>query len=557
MNNDTLHTTHSHKMQPRQRLFDLLSLERKDILLIIILMGGVGFINLAIPISVQALINTVTMGSLLKPLLIISFMLFVFLLFAGLFYVLEIFIVELIQRRIFCRIATDAADKTQGAKYDAADVDDLQELVNRFFEVTSVQKSVATLLTIGVATILQALVGSLILIFYSLYFAVVVALVMLIIVVIVYVIGRKAPLTAIAESHAKFELAAWLETIARNLNTFKFSSGVSLAQERTHQLAGEYLKKRSAHFRVLIKQYLGGVIIYALGGTAMLALGGTLVIKGQINLGQFVAAELIIFAVLASFLRFIGQLEYYYDLLASLDKIGYIQDLPQEKAPLRQINIERPIKLSAVNLGYDYLRHTASQSGISFTLPPGQSLAVLGVAGSGKSSLAALLTGLRQPEHGHVAFNDMTLEQFNLNQLRQHIGCVGKLEVIDGSIIENVLIGREDLPLSEVTQLLSKLGLMNSINQFKDGLNTSLAVNGSPLSTTQINLLMLARGIIGQPGLLIVDGLLDYLDEADLNRALPLLLGLSECSVIIMTRHAAIAQRCQQILTLELLDHGH
>ncbi|MFJ5447101.1 ATP-binding cassette domain-containing protein [Methylobacillus methanolivorans] len=545
-----------YKMLPRQRLIDLLSLERKDILLIIILMGGVGFINLAIPISVQALINTVTMGSLMKPLLIISFMLFIFLLLAGLFYVLEIFIVELIQRRIFCRIAIDSASKTQGAKYDVASADDLQELINRFFEVTSVQKSVATLLTIGVATILQGVVGSIILVFYSVYFAVVVALVMLIILVIVYVIGRKAPLTAIAESHAKFELAAWLETIARNLNTFKFSSGVRLAQERTGQLAAEYLKKRSAHFRVLIKQYLGGVVIYALGGTAMLALGGTLVIQGQINLGQFVAAELIIFAVLASFLRFIGQLEYYYDLLASLDKIGYIQDLPQEKVSTRHFEIKRPIKLSAVNLGYDYLRHTASQSGISFTLQPGSSLAVLGVAGAGKSSLAALLTGLKQAEQGHVEFNDIALEQYNLNTLRQYLGCVGKLEVIEGSILENVLVGRDDIPLGDVTQLLNKLGLMSSINRLPSGLDTLLAVNGAPLSTTQANLLMLARGIVGQPGLLIVDGLLDYLDEADLNRALPLLLELPACSVVILTRHASIAQRCSQVLTLEVHDHG-
>lgn len=550
MNNDTLH-----KIPPRQRLIDLLSLERKDILLIIILMGGVGFINLAIPISVQALINTVTMGSLMKPLLIISFMLFIFLLLAGLFYVLEIFIVELIQRRIFCRIATDAANKTQGAKYDAADAEDLQELVNRFFEVTSVQKSVATLLTIGVATILQGVVGSIILVFYSMYFAVVVALVVLIILVIVYVIGRKAPLTAIAESHAKFELAAWLETIARNLNTFKFSSGVSLAQERTNQLASEYLEKRSAHFRILIKQYLGGVLIYALGGTAMLALGGTLVIKGQINLGQFVAAELIIFAVLASFLRFIGQLEYYYDLLASLDKIGYIQDLPQEKAPLRQVEVKRPIKLSAVNLSYHYLRHTALQSGISFTVQPGRSLAVLGAAGSGKSSLAALLTGLKQPESGRVEFNDIAIDQFNLNELRQHIGCVGKLEIIEGSIIENILIGRNDIPIGEVTELLGRLGLMSSINQLQDGFNTQLSVNGAPLSTTQINLLMLARAIIGQAGLLIVDGLLDYLDEADLQRALPLMLDLPACSLVIMTRRASIAQHCDETLVLELPDH--
>jgi putative ABC transport system ATP-binding protein len=546
----------SDRLRPQFRLLEILKLERRDVALLFLLMSGVGLISLVIPLAVQSLVNTVTMGGLIKPLLIISIMLFVFLFMAGLFYVLELFIVELIQRRIFVRTAVEVAHKTQSTLFEISREQNLQELMNRFFEVTAVQKASATLLTVGVATMLQGLVGSVVLIFYSAYFTIIVALILLVLVMIVFVIGRKAEVTAIEESHAKFDVAAWLETIARNLNTFKFSAGVDLAIYRTEQLAEIYLKKRSLHFRCLLKQYFGGVLIYAFGGTAMLAVGGALVINGQINLGQFVAAELIIFAVLASFLRFIGQLEYYYDLLAGLDKLGYLQDLPQEEIPENPIDITRPLSLRAVDLGYDFLQHTGHQSGINFQLEAGKSLGVLGSPGSGKSSMAALLTGLKKPDKGRVEYNGVDVGQFSPNQLRKHIGSIGRLEMLEGSIVDNVLIGRRDIPLSKVTALLHQLGLMDLINSLPEGLDTQLAVTGAPLSSTQANLLMLARAVVGQPALLIIDSMFDLLDDDTLARVLPLVLSNQGSSVIILTRKHQIAQQCDQTLSLEVGYHG-
>lgn len=538
-------------MLPSARILDVIKLERRDIYLLLLLMSAVGVLNLAVPVAVQALINTVTMGGVLKPLLIISIMLFVFLFLSGTFYVLEMYVVELIQRRLFIRTALDSAQKAQSAEISVHDHTNMIELMNRFFEITSIQKAAGSLLTVGVASILQGLIGSIILIFYSVYFGMVVGLVILIILFIVFAIGSKAEPTAIEESDAKYSLAAWLETIARNLNTFKFSAGLDLAMQRADQLSHHYLGKRILHFRILMLQYMGGVFVYAVAGTAMLALGGTLVLTGRINLGQFVAAELIIFAVLASFLRFIGQLEYYYELLAGIDKVGYIQDVPQEQSGMHTLPVTGPLRLGVYNLSFDYLQFTANQPGINFELEPGKNLAILGGSGSGKSNLAELITGLRQPSVGHIEYNKIDLRLLDLYQVRKHIGFVAAIEIIEGTILENVRIGRSEIPVEAVASLLDKLGLLVSITNLEQGLETVLTQNGSPLSTTQTRLLMLARALIGNPALIVIDSLLDALSDTDLALVCDVIFQQKQSSLLILTRFPYIAEKCEKVIELQ------
>lgn len=539
------------KPSPFLRALDIVRLELRDIYLLILLMTGVGLLNLAVPVSVQALINTVTMGGLIKPLLVISIMLFTFLFLSGIFYVLEMYVVELIQRRIFINTALDSSRKAQSVERIAHDRLNMAELMNRFFEITAVQKASAMLLTTGMASILQGVIGSLILISYSIYFGVVIVLILIFISVIIFVIGRKAEATAIDESNAKYQMAAWLETIAHNLNTFKFSAGLDLVMKRADDLSANYLDKRKKHFRILVSQYIGGVLLYSLAGTLMLALGGALVIRGQINLGQFVAAELIIFAVLASFLRLIGQLEYYYDLLAALDKLGYIENLVIEKHGSHQLDMQRPLALSVSNVSYEYLQSSPVFRSVSFTLAAGESLAIVGASGSGKSTLAEILTGLRHPTAGHLEYNNIELPLLNLHQVRKQIGFVSKVEIIEDSILENVRIGRSDISVDSVTDLLEELDLMTTVNNLEKGLETRLTPSGAPFSTTEARLLVLARAIAASPSLLVIDSLFDALGEDDLDLAYRAISKRSACTLIVFTRFDHIAAKFGRVIRLE------
>ena len=539
---------------PVERLFEIIKLERQDIHLLIMLSFGYGLLGISTPIAVQALVNIVTMGGVLQPLYVVSIILFTLLLLAGALYVFEGYVVELIQRRLFIRTALNVANNTQGVDISIHDDTNLVVLMNQFFDISTVQKSASTLLTVGLTAFLQGFIGAIILIFYSQYFAIIVVIVLIFLAFIIFVLGNNATTTAIDESKAKHATAAGLEIIAQNFYMFKFYNGLQRVKDLTNNLANIYLEKRTAHFRTLLHQNIGGVILYAMIGTVMLALGGALVIKGQINLGQFVAAELIIFGVLAAFVRFISKLEYFYGMMASLDKIGELDDLPQEMLGKHQIDNRNISHLGACGLSFNYSPRIQPIQDVSFNLAKGESLAVLGADGAGKSTLVKIITGLRMPSVGHIKFDGNDLRQLNQNSLRNLIGLANKVEVTKGSVLENILLGRSNIALSTVNLVLNELGLLEDFSNLENGLDTQLTAFGAPLSTTQLQRLMLARAIVGKPNLLIIDGLLDSLSNQELNSVLNLLsVHKADWMLMVTTRFEHIAEKFNSTLVLKQL----
>ncbi len=534
------------------RLLEIITLEKSDIIIIFILLIGVSMLSVAAPVAIQALVNIVAMGGVMQPLYVVGFIVFLLLSLSGTLYILENYIVELIQRRLMVRSAIDIANKMQAAQFNLNNSSNPTELMNRFFEVSTLQKSAATLLTVGSTSLLQGVVGCLILMFYSVYFIAAVFLLIATMLLIVFVLGRNAELTVKEECSVKYEIAAWLETIARNLNTFKFYDGKELVKNHIVTICGRYLDKRNQHYKILLFQGVGGALLYAFFGTAMLTLGGSLVIHGHINLGQFVAAELIIFSVLIAFVRVINQLEYYYDMLAALDKIGILQDLPQEDYGKHPIDLNKAIKLTVdMTKSILYDRHHALKT-IAFEVLPNQSLAILGAPGTGKALLSHLITGLQSASNGVVKYNDVDIRLVNLAKVRNHIGFVHHVEIIEGSLLENIQLGRPAVSLNEISQLIIELDLQDVVNHLDDGMNTILNQQGRPLSSTQIRKVMLARAIAGKPNLLIINGILDGLDEASLENVCKVLFNPAHHqTLIVLTKYPHIAKRCEQIIHLE------
>lgn len=538
--------------KPIKRLLEIIQLERSDLYILLMLIVGYGLLGIATPVAVQALVNIVTMGGVLQPLYVVSTILFFLLLLSGVLYIFECYVVELIQRRLFVRTTMSVANNTQGIDTVVYDSANPVELVNRFFDISNVQKAAATMLTVGLTAFLQGLIGSLILIFYSISFAIVVLIMLVVLVFIIFVLGKNAEATAIEESKVKYATAAWLESIARNFYLFKFYNGLQRSKSITHDYITNYLDKRSQHFRVLLLQNIGSILLYAAAGTAMLALGGALVIQGQINLGQFVAAELIIFGVLSAYVRFIGKLEYFYDMLAALDKIGVLDDLPQEQVGLHKLDVPQLESIAAFELGFNYSSRIQPIKDLSFELKRGESLAILGASGSGKSTLIGLITALRSPSAGHVEFNGNDLRQLDQTQVRAHIGLAAKIEFIEDSILENVRLNRIDISLTKINAVLHDLGLLADFQNLEAGIDTVLTAFGAPLSTTQQQRLMLARALVAQPDLLIIDGLLDNLSHSELEMVLHLLQNYqTQGMLIVTTRFEEIAAKFNQVLMLK------
>lgn len=547
----------SSSLSPIKFIARLISLEKQDILRLFCLTMAYGVLGIATPVAVQAMVNLVTMGGVLQPLYIVGFILLCLLALSGALYAVESYLVELIQRRIYVRSTVQIAENAQRIQIEVYDKENPVELMNRYFEITTLQKSAASLLTVGLTAFLQGMIGSLVLIFYSPYFAILVVLMLLAVWGIVAGLGKHAESTAIKESKVKYQMAAWLENIARNLHSFKFFNASARATHTTHHLIESYLAARKKHFKVLILQLIGAVSMYALIGTGMLILGGTLVIHGQINLGQFVAAELIIFSVLSAFVRFVSKLEYWYDSLAAADKLSVLEMLPLERSGHHALS-EIIHTLSVSGVSFAYLPQSFVFENLQFELKLGQQLAILGASGSGKSTLLALLSGLRQPQHGYISYNGADLRQLNLEQLRAHIGIAGKVEWQHGSILDNLRLGREDIALGEIMAVLQALNIWEDISRYARGLDTELTDIGAPLSHTQLERLMLARALIASPSVLFIDGLLDGLVQNDLDYALRALNAKkSSCIMIITTRFAHIAKQCDAVLHLSVGTSHH
>ncbi len=541
--------THDHHLEPWQRLIGMLKPEKNDLMLVIVFALGTGLLYLATPVAVQALVNTVALGGMFQPLVILALILFIFLGFAGFIYVLQTYLVELIQRRLFVSVSVDLANRLPRIRREVYEKSNPVELLNRFFDVMTIQKSGSTLLLEGLATLLQAVIGLLVLAAYHPLLLVFDLVLMGLIVFILVVLGRRSVTTAIEESKAKYAVVAWLQSITRNIHSFKFYGGSELARLRTDELAHTYLANRQRHYRIVLRQTIAAVALHAIAGTSLLAMGGLLVVEGQLTLGQLVAAELIVSGVLSAFAKFGKQLEGFYDLMAAVDKVGHIIDLPLEEDGQEKPVRQQHCGLRVMNLNFSYHQRNTLVKNLSFELERGKNLAVFCPSGSGKTTLAELISGLRMPQSGRIELDGIDLRELRLAAFREQVAVISRLEFIEDTILENVRLGRTEISHQRVREVLSQLGLLDELLTLPEGLNTPLNVNGSPLSSCQLDRLQIARAIAGHPGLLVIDSVLDELDVERLDQVFDTLLHPdSTWSLLILTRLKPVAERCERYL---------
>ncbi|WP_404359299.1 peptidase domain-containing ABC transporter [Methylotuvimicrobium sp. KM1] len=546
------HDEHGHEhMPPLQRLFEMIKVEKKDLWHVIVLAIASGLLSLATPAAVQSLVNTVALGGMMQPLTVLSTLLFIFLVFYGAISIVQSYLVELIQRRVFVRMAADLGNRLPNVEWSKYDDKNGQELVNRFFDILTVQKAGAFLLLDGFAIALQGIIGLLVLAAYHPLLLLFGLLVVLWIAFVIFVQGRKGVETSIEESYAKYAVVAWLETLARNGQTFKFSGGPELARERTDELAYEYLNTRKSHYRILLNQQYSLYALYAVASTTLLAVGGILVMEGQLSLGQLVAAELIVSGVLVSFAQLKKKLESYYDLMAGVDKLGHLLDLTVERETGDVLKLSEPAHVGVYDLTLTYHNRYTAFKNMTFEIMPGEKVALFGGPGTGKSSLAELLTGLRLPSHGHVEINHIDMREIRLESLRQSVAVAGRTEIIEDTIIENVRLGRPDISVHQVRDIVNRLEIFPDQKQLPEGLYTVLNSAGSPLSSSQAQKLLLARAIIGNPRVLILDELLDDWKHFTDSPARDVLFADdAPWTLLLLTGSKTIAQLCQRTIDL-------
>ncbi len=538
---------------PVRRLMQILRPEWTDIWQILIFAFVAGVLSLATPIAVESLVNTVSFGRQLQPVVVLAALLFGFLAFAGVMKALQTYVAEVIQRRLFARISGDLAYRLPRVDRKHWDGSYGPELVNRFLDVVTLQKVVATLLLDGVSIVLATLVGMTVLAFYHPWLLGFDVLLLLLIVSGLYVLGRGAISSGIDESKIKYKLTSWLEDVIRCEEGFKMHGGADFAIDRANLITANYLSARQRHFHILFRQIIYVVALQAVAGTVLLGGGGWLVIQGQLSLGQLVAAELIVTTILASLAKLGKHLEGFYDLVAAVDKLGYLFDLGVERYDgILNLTNEDGLEIRFTNLEC-VGSPSNSQHGLSTNIQSGERVAVLGPAASGKTTLLRIIYGLATPHAGHVEVGGVDPLDLRPDVLRSHVALVGGPELFEGTIAENVHLRRLGVSSADARQALEEVGLLEDVLKLTDSLDTKINATGIPLSYTQQLLLMLARGIAGKPALLLIDGVLDQLPDNKLEQVLRVVQdNQRDWTVIVATGRRTIANRLNETIDLSL-----
>jgi len=547
---------HAHHPPPFRRFVALLRPEAREIRVIVVLSVITGVLYLATPLTVDAVVNSFAFGGeqpvYVQALIVLAVFLLFLLGMLGVLRAAQNYAMEIIQRRLFVRLTADVAYRLPRVPLEVLERHQGPELVNRFFDVVTVQKAAATLLIDGLTILFSTLIGLIVLGFYHPLLLLFALILLVLLLLVVFLPGRRAVQTSIAESYAKHAVVGWLEQIAMFPILFRSSGAAEIACSRADALAKDYLTTRRAHFRVLMGQIIALLGLQAVASAALLTIGGWLVLKAELTLGQLVASELIVSAIVAAVSKLGKHLESWYDAMAAVDKLGYLVDLPIERE-----TGERPaapsggLSVRLQDLGYTHGNGYPLLAGQNLEIRPGSRVGIVSPGGLGGSALLDLMAGLREPTSGRVLLNGTDLRLWQLGELRRQVFLVRGQDIVHGSVLDNVRLGRPDLDIDSVNSALDCVGLLGTIQRLPDGLETILSAGGHPLSGSQRSRLILARAIIRKPRLLLVDEALDGLETETLEKLEATLFDDREPrTLVLVTRDPDLIRRCDQTLNL-------
>lgn len=545
------------QLTPLQRFFRLLQLDKKDIYYVYVYAIFSGFISLSLPLGVQAIIGLIAGGAISASLILLVIAVTAATAMSGILVVMQLSVTETIQRRIFTRSAFEFAYRIPRLKLDVVNKYYPPELVNRFFDTMNLQKGIPKLLTDISTAVLNIVFGLILISFYHPFFAFFGLALITIIVIIFRVSGPAGLNTSLKESKYKYEVAYWLEELARTMNTFKLWGDTPLSLRNTDYLVCNYLDNRRKHFRILLTQY--GVIVgfKVIVTASLLLLGSYLVIDNQINIGQFVATEIVVISIISSVEKLMLSMDTVYDTLTALEKLGSVTDLPIEDENgllFTEIDNGKGMSLRIEDLYFkfeDAERPTIDH--LSMDVKAGERVCIAGYNGSGKSTLVQIIAGLYSEFYGSVNYNGFPMRNLELSSLRRQIGdFCSQEDIFRGTVLDNISMGNAEISLENVIWATQQVGLDKFIQRLPNGYNTMLQPGGKNLPHNIRTKLMVARSVAKRPRLQVMEGLWNNLEPAE-RLAIADFLAAPEnnWTLIVVSDDAAIAAKCERILIMQ------
>jgi ABC-type bacteriocin/lantibiotic exporter with double-glycine peptidase domain len=542
-------------MTPLKRFYNLLELDKKDVYQIFFYAIFAGLISLSLPLGIQAIINFIQSGRVSASWIVLIILVVFGVALVGILSLMQLRITENLQQKIFVRSSFEFAARLPKIKSEQLYNTYPPELANRFFDTMTIQKGTSKLLIDFSAALLQIVFGILLLSLYHPYF-ILFGILLFILLYFIFKFSYQSGLeTSLKESKFKYKVASWLQEVARNNFSFRNELNYDFALKKNNQIVSDYLNYREKHFDVIKRQFSQLIIFKIIITASLLSIGGFLVLSQEMNIGQFVAAEIIILLVINSVEKIIIGLETFYDVLTSIEKIGQVTDLElEEDTIINNDTCYTNIVLETENIKFRFPDSKKEVlNAISLKIEQGEKIVLDGENGSGKTTLIRLLSGLLQPTSGSFYINDDTFRKINLKQYRSQIGSIIHSETpFEGTILENITFKDTTIPFEDIKWAIDGVQLSSFIKSLPKGLDTRIFPEGKQLSSSNAQKILLARSIIHRPKILFYEDPTDSMDEKVANEIIDFITSdTNKWTIVVSSKNPYWKTKCSRKITMQ------
>lgn len=504
-------------MSPTKRFFKLLKMDKKDVYQIFFYAIFAGLVSLSLPLGIQAIINFIQSGRVSVSWIVLVIVVVIGVALVGFLAFMQLRITENLQQKIFVRSSFEFAYKLPKIKFeDRYNTVYPPELANRFFDTITIQKGISKILLDFSSALLQIGFGIILLSLYHPFFIVFGLLLVILLYLIFKFSYHPGVATSLKESKYKYQVVDWLQEIARNKTSFRNETNFAYALHKNDRFVGNYLQFREQHFDIIKRQFSQLVIFKIIITAGLLLLGGYLVITQQMNIGQFVASEIVILLVINSVEKIILGLETFYDVLTSLEKIGQVTDMEFEEddqVPNKICYTSINLELENISLRFPDSTNELLKK-ISLYISSGERIILSGKNGSGKTTLIRILAGILSPTSGNFFVNDDSFRKINLTQYRSQIGTIIKGETpFEGTLIENITFNDQTVSEEDIKWAIEAAQLTSFLKKLPNGLDTEILPEGKQLSSSNAQKILIARSIVKKPKVLFYEDPTDSMDD--------------------------------------------
>ncbi|MFZ4930283.1 peptidase domain-containing ABC transporter [Chryseobacterium sp. Mn2064] len=537
-----------------KRLIRYITKEKKDVTNIYFYAVLNGLVLLSVPLGIQSIVSFVMGATMTTSIYLLIFFVVIVTWLAGYFRLKVIQIIEKIQQKIFVEFSIAIADKIPKVDLSYTRKYYLPELVNRFFDIQNLQKGISKILLEIPTALIQIFFGILLLSFYHPWFLAFGALVVISVVIIFRYTMESGIKSSIEESNKKYDTAAWIEDIAGSVKTFKMHSENNAHLRGTDERVVEYLKHRTSHFKVLVFQYKTIIAFKVIITLAMLAIGTYLLINQKLNIGAFIATEIVVLSIMSAVEKLIVSLESYYDLIASFAKLSKITELKEEQnGEIIVSQKEKGTEIEFKNVSFSFNDHNPILSDLNFKIQENSLNVLTGKLGAGKTLLLNMITGFFEPSSGTILFDKIPLKNIKKQQLRNHVGLyLENMKIIQGTVKENIVLGNSQCHTEDILELSENIGIENISSTFSSGFFTEVSETDPEITFSSKKKILLLRALLGEKRLIILENPFAGIREEYQDKMMQYLLKIKEkTTLIIVSQDAELLQYADQHIHLE------